>query len=46
MDRERHTRVQIELNMRILLLLIAIIVRPALDDLHIAQRDRGTGVLG
>ena len=44
--RLRRTRVQVELDMRILLLLVAVVVRPALDHLHVAQLDVGRGRLG
>lgn len=42
----RHTGIQVKLDMRILLPLGRVVVRPALDYLHIAQRYAGRGILG
>lgn len=41
-----RTSIEIELDMRVFLLLIAVVVRPALDDLHAAQLDVGARRLG
>lgn len=42
---ERRTSIQVELDMRILLPLWRVVMRSALDDLHIPQRYAGRGVL-
>ena len=40
-----HTSLEVELDVRVLLPLATVVVRPALHDLHIAQLKRGAGRL-
>lgn len=42
----RRTSVQVEPDVCVLLLLVAVVVRPPLDYLHVAQLDVGGGSLG
>lgn len=43
---KRHTGVQVELDVCVLLLFVAVVVRSALHDLHVAQLDVCAGRLG
>ena len=43
---EERTGVQVKLDVRIFLLLVAVVVRPPLDDLHVAHLHRGIRALG